>query len=410
MIVFAAVLAAGAIGFLAGRRAAPPAAAEESSHGEPSSGAGELAIEAGMQREFGMRFARAEVRALGRTIQATGSVQANESRTARIRPLARGRIDTVNVRPGDRVRAGQPLLTYDNVELGEAVGEYLAALAELRKALAETEVARRALERARSLVALGAVAEAELLRREAEHNNALATAEGRKAGAAKTEEKLHRFGLTDDEIATFEPDRGREYHRERSLSELAAPFDGVITAFDAAPGEAVGTEDELMTVADLATVWVQADVYEKDIHSVREGRPAEVVAAAYPDRVFTGVITYLSDVLDPNTRTAKVRVEVANPESLLKLGMFATVRILLPSSRPALSVPAAAVQTIEGRAAVFVRTGDDRFERRFIRPGERYGDLMEVVEGVEDGDTVVTEGSFLLKSELRRGELGHHEE
>ena len=211
-------------------------------------------------------------------------MQANGSRLAHIRALARGRIDDVYVRLGDRVRTGQRLLTYDNVELGDAIGEYLSALAELQKATAETEVSKRALERAKNLVELGAVAKAEFQRREAEYKNALATVESRKAEAAKIEEKLHRFGMTDAEIEKLDPRKGLEYHRERSHSTLTAPFAGVITQFNAAPGETVGTEDELMTVADLSTVWVQADVYEKDIHAVREGQQAEVVVASYPGR------------------------------------------------------------------------------------------------------------------------------
>ena len=320
----AVLVAAVAIAFYAGRRTVSPSpAAGEARPEEHAETSGELALTPEMQRKFGVRFANAEVRSLGETIEATGSVQANGSRLAHIRALARGRIDEVYVRLGDRVRTGQRLLTYDNVELGDAIGEYLSALAQLRKATAETEVSKRALERATNLVELGAVARAEFQRREAEHKNALATVESRKAEAAKIEEKLHRFGMTDAEIQKLGPRNDLEYHRERSHSTLTAPFAGVITQLKAAPGETVGAEDELMIVTDLSTVWVQADVYEKDIHSVREGQQAEVVVASYPGRVFSGKISYVSDVLDPNTRTAKVRVEVPNRENLLKLEMFA---------------------------------------------------------------------------------------
>lgn len=406
----AVLIAVVAIAFYAGRRTAPasPPAGEAQSAGHAET-PGELALTPEMQRKFGVRFAKAEVRALGQTIQATGSVQANGSRTAHIRALARGRIDNVYVRLGDRVQAGQRVLTYDNVELGEAIGEYLSALAELQKAAAETEVSKRALERARNLVDLGAVARAELQRREAEYKSALATIESRKAGAAKIEEKLHRFGMIDAEIGKFDPRQGLEYHRERSHSTLTAPFAGVVTQFNAAPGETVGT-DELMTVADLSTVWVQADVYEKDIHSVREGQQADVVVASYPDRIFNGKISYIGDVLDPTTRTAKVRVEVPNPQDLLKLEMFAAVRIPTADTRPALAIPAEAVQNVRGAAAAFVPAGGGRFEKRPLRLGRRSGDWVEVIEGLKAGDTVVTEGSFLLKSEAGKSELGHHEE
>jgi len=408
--VVAAVIAAVAIAFYAGRRTARPAAPAAEAHAEePSEAPGELTLTAEMRRKFNVQFATVQMRALGEIIQATGSVQANASRLARIRAIARGRIDTVYVRLGDRAKAGQRLLTYDNVELGEAIGEYLGALADLQKATAETEVARRAAERARSLVDLGAVARAEFQRRDAEYRNAVATVESRKAGAAKIEEKLHRFGMTDEEIEKLDLRQGLEYHRKRSHSTLTAPFAGVITQFAAAPGETIATEDDLMTVADLSTVWVQADLYEKDIHAAREGQQAEVVVAAYPDRVFTGKITYVSDVLDPNTRTAKVRVEVPNPQDLLKVEMFATVRIPTLGTRTALAIPANAVQNVDGTAVAFVKGEGDRFEKRALKLGQRSGGWVEIVEGLRAGETVVTEGSFLLKSEAKKADLGHEE-
>lgn len=399
-------IAAVAIAFYAGRKTAAPGEAPPEERREAG---GEPALSGEMQRKFGVQFAEVQVLRFGQAIRATGSVQPNDSRMAHIRALARGRIDDVYVRLGDRVRAGQRLLTYDNVELGDAIGEYLSALAELQKASAETEVSRRALERARNLVDLGAIARAELQRREAEHKNALATVESRKAEAAKIEEKLHRFGMTDAEIGKLDPAKGLEYHRERSHSAVTAPFAGIITRFAAAPGETVGTENELMTIADLATVWVQADVYEKDIYLVGEGQEAAVVVAAYPGRVFSGRITYISDVLDPATRTAKVRVEVPNPQNLLKLEMFATVEIPAALSRDALAVPSTAVQNLEGEPVAFVKTAAG-FEKRSLQLGGRSDGWVEVLSGLQPGETVVTEGSFLLKSEALKSELGHHEE
>ncbi len=411
-LLAAVVAAAVAAAFYIGRRTVPAPAPAGEARGEAHSDAppAALPLTPEMQRKFGVRFATAEVRSLGETIQATGSVQANGSRLAHIRALARGRIDSVYVRLGDRVRTGQRLLTYDNVELGEAIGEYLSALAQLRKATAETEVLKRALERATNLVELGAVARAEFQRREAEHKNALATVESRKAEAAKIEEKLHRFGMNDEEIGKLGPRTDVEYHRERSHSTLTAPFAGVITHLKAAPGETVGADDELMIVTDLSTVWVQADVYEKDIHSVREGQQAEVTVASYPGRVFSGRITYVGDVLDPSTRTAKVRVEAPNTEDLLKLEMFATVAIPTPARRSSLAIPANAVQNVDGSPVAFVKTAGDRFERRAVRLGQRFGDWVEVAEGLNAGDTVVTDGSFLLKSEAGKSQLGHRED
>lgn len=407
-IAFVLILMAAA--FYAGRRSAPPTAGLSSPAEESRPEREELVLAPEIQRKAGMQFAAAEIKALPQVLTATGSVQANASRLGQIRPLARGRIDAVHVRLGDRVEAGQPLVTYDNIELGDSIGAYLSALVELRKAEAAAQVSRRALDRARNLAGLGAVAAAELLRREAEYKDALAAVESRKAELARIEEKLHRFGMTDDEIAKLDPGAGLNYHRERSHSTLRAPLAGVVIQLSAVPGETAGTESTLVTVADLSTVWVQADIYERDIHLVQAGRPAEVEVASYPGRIFPGKVTYIGDSLDPVTRTAKVRVEVPNPDGKLKLEMFAVIRIPIPASRPALAVPLAAVQYIDGAPAVFVRTSPDRFEMRRIELGQRAGAWVEVLQGLEPAGTVVTEGSFLLKSEWLKSRLGHHEE
>ncbi len=407
----AGIAAAAGIGFYAGRRSSvpsgePQAARAEEAH-DPAPAAIILAPE--LEQKLGIRAVRAETRRLRRMIEATGSVGPDEARMAHLRALARGRVDEVYVRLGDRVRKGQRLLTYDNVELGEVIGEYVAALAAVEKAESEAQVAKKAAERASNLVELGAIAQAEQQRRAAEYRSALANIEGSRAAAAKVEEKLHRFGLTDDDIGKL-PRKDFDYHRQASHTTLVSPFDGTLTYLDAVPGETVDTNEVLMAVSDLSSVWVQADIYEKDIAAVHRGQAAEIAVEAYPDRVFPGRITYVSNALDPATRTAKVRAEVRNPENSLKLQMFAAVRIPAPSGRDAVVVPDAAVQQIDGQAAVFVKSGPGRYARRAVTLGRRSSGLVEISDGLRSGEAVVTEGSFVLKSELKKGELGHHEE
>jgi cobalt-zinc-cadmium efflux system membrane fusion protein len=297
---------------------------------------------------------------------------------------------------------------YDNVELGEAIGQYQSDKAELARAESEAEVDLRSLERARELFELGAVARAELERRDAEHRRARASVEIRKSELAKTEEKLHRFGLSHSEIARLEEHGDAGYHREASLSAISAPFSGVVTKCTTAAGESVGPEDELVTLSDLSTVWVLADVYEKDVASVRPPTPATLRVDAYPARIFPATVTYVSDFLDPATRTAKVRCEVANQESLLKLEMFATIFIPAPENRQAIVVPESAIQRIGEQTVAFVPSGESEYHMRVLKVGEKSNGWIEVLEGVRPGEQVVTEGSFVLKSELMKKELGHH--
>jgi cobalt-zinc-cadmium efflux system membrane fusion protein len=345
-------------------------------------------------------------RHLPTTIDVTGSVTAEDSRVAHIRPLARGLVERVWVSLGERVSRGQPLATYDNIQLGELVGEYLGAKAVLQQAEADLEVKRRVVARGRELIKLEAIARQELDVREAELKTAEASVARDQATLSRVEEQLHRFGLSDADLTKLSPTSGESPHREASHAMLRAPFDGVITRYDVAQGEVVEPEQELFTVTDLSQVWVLADIYEKDITKVRAGTDAVVRVDAYPDRAFSGRVTYLADIIDPQTRSAKARVVVANPGAALKLDMFARVSVPTADNREALLVPVAAVQTIDNQSVVFVKTGETRFERRTVELGASAGSFVEIRSGLERGDAVVGDGSFHLKTALLRERIG----
>ena len=148
------------------------------------------------------------------------------------------------------------------------------------------------------------------------------------------------------------------------------------------------------------------DVYEKDLGKVGAGTEVSITVETYPDRVFSGRLTYVGDTIDPQTRTAKVRVVVANPDNALKLDMFTKLRIPTKDRRTALTVPLRAVQTIDGQSVVFVRTSATRFERRNVVLGTTAGDSVEIVSGIAAGDSVVGAGSFYLKTAALRERIG----
>ena len=179
--------------------------------------------------------------------------------------------------------------------------------------------------------------------------------------------------------------------------------------YNAAEGEAFGPSDEVFTIADLSTAWVLADVYEKDIALIHAGQEARIVTDSYPGETFLGRITYVSDFLDPKTRTAKVRCEVPNRDGRLKLDMFATVQLPTPANRQALLVPAAAIQQVNDRPVVFVRISETEFEPRNVGLGTQSDGWVEVTGGVKKGEVVVAHGSFFLKSTLLRSQIGGEE-
>lgn len=354
----------------------------------------------------GLAMAEVVSRQLPTTIDMTGAVTAEDARVAHIRPLARGLVERVWVSLGERVSRGQPLATYDNIQLGELVGEYLGAKAVLQQAEADLDVKRRVVERGRQLITLEAIAQQELDLREAELKTAVASVARDQATVSRVEEQLHRFGLSDADLTKLSPTSGESPHREASHAVLRAPFDGVITKYDVAQGEVVEPEQELFTVTDLSQVWVLADIYEKDITKVRAGTTAVVRVDAYPDRTFNGRVTYVADLIDPRTRSAKARVVVVNPDAALKLDMFARVSVPTADARGALVVPVAAVQSIDNQPVVFVKVGDTRFERRAVELGATAGEFVEVRSGVTAGDAVVGAGSFHLKTALLRERIG----
>ncbi|MCC7240873.1 MAG: efflux RND transporter periplasmic adaptor subunit [Acidobacteria bacterium] len=402
-VTVTAVVTGTAAWLLLGPEAAGPNVAEEHA-GELPPGVVELTPDA--QKNAALGLMPVAVRPLPTTIDVTGSVAAEDARVAHIRPLARGLIERVWVSLGERVTTGQPLATYDNIQLGELVGEYLGARAVLRQAEADLDVKRRMVERGRALITLEAIAQQTLDLREAELKTAEAGVARDQAAVSRVEEQLHRFGLSDADLRQLSPTEGTSPHRDASHAVLRAPFDGVVTKYDVAQGEVAEPERELFTVTDLSSVWVLADVYEKDITKVRAGTDAVVRVDAYPDQTFAGRVTYVSDLIEPQTRSAKARVVVANPGTLLKLDMFARVSIPTAEQREGLLVPVAAVQSIDNQPVVFVQQSANRFVRRDVELGMTAGELVEIRAGVQAGDTVVGAGSFYLKTALLRERIG----
>lgn len=354
---------------------------------------------------IGLKTVNAELRPLGSQLQIAGVVGPNETRVAHIRALSTGVITGVVVRRGDRVAAGQPLLTYDNVELGQTLANYRGAVAALESARSEAEVARLAVERADRLVEIGGIAQAEHQRRRAEYAAAQANVRSSEAQLANFRQAMSRFGVSD---RSLKDDGGDAPTGARST--LRAPFAGVVLDVQAVSGETVSPDRELATLADLSTVWIQGDVYERDLSAIGEGREARAITDAYPDEPFPCRVTYVSQALDPQTRTAKLRCEAKNANGRLRLQMFARMEIPVGAARDVLAIPREAIQDIDGQTSVFVRTGDETFERRTVTLGATTSEWAEVRAGVERGARVVTTGAVMLKSRLKASEFAEEEE
>lgn len=383
-----------------------PLAAPAEQAKKPELPVGTVELDPAAQKNAGVTVVPVESRVLPATLSVTGTVTPVESRVAHVRPLARGVVEQIAVSLGVRVSRGQTLVTYDNIEMGALTGDYLTERAALRQAESDLDVKQRALARAESLVKIEAVSQQDLELRRSEVRNAQAAIASAQARISRVEEQLHRFGLSDGDLTRLSPTEGQTGHRTASHSALRAPIDGVVTRLDVASGEVVEPDRELFTIADLSSVWVLADVYEKDLSRLPQSGDVDIRVDAYPDKVFRGALTYVSDVIDPKTRTAKVRCVVPNPGGLLKLDLFATVIIPTNERKQSVVVPVAAVQQIDNQPVVFVRKTEGQFERRKVTTGQTTGGVVEILDGVRAGEQIVADGSFYLKTALLRERIG----
>ena len=403
-LILGALFVAGVITLLIFLRGKPEDPVEQPTAVDPN--VVELSPEA--QQNVGLTVMNVGDQQINQVVKTTGVVSPDQARVAHILPLARGIVEKVYVQLGDRVRGNQPLILYDNIELGELIGEHLSLLGGLEKLKAKSNVARKFLDRAETLIEAEAIAQREYELRQAEYEQAVAGVESQRAELARVEEKLHRFGLSDQDIKTL---GGSEHgiHRTASHNILRAPFGGVIVKYEVSQGELVDRGKELFTVVDTSLVWVLADLYEKDIGLVTTGGECQVTVSTYPNQVFRGSITYVSDFLDPASRTAKVRCVVPNTDRRLKLAMFATVEIPVSGGRTALAVPIAALQRMNGDTVVFIQSDQTHFEKRSVHIGVRGEEWAEVISGLQRGERAVTIGSFHLKSTLLRELIGGEE-
>ena len=314
------------------------------------------------------------------------TVQSNENELAEVTTLIRGRVVKVHVDVGQDVKKDALLAMLHSTDLGVAEGAYLKARAKLHEAAL-------AYERAKDLHEHKAVSLAELQRREAEMKTA-------RAEARETQNRLELLGVPRQEVERLD----RE-HTIKADVPLTAPFDGRVIMRNITRGEVVETNQKFFTVADLSDVWVVGNVPEKDVQYIRKDQTVDVIVSAYPHAIFPGTITYISDVLDPATRTMRLRVTVANPDRLLKPAMFATVRVYGTPTPDALTILLSAVQNGSTGKMVFVQRGPNEFEVRTVTLGPEQGEVVTVVDGLSEGERVVTKGSFVLKSEMERHKI-----
>lgn len=320
-------------------------------------------------------------------IRTTGTVQSNAYKEVPVFPIAGGIVRQINVELGNKVNRGQPLATIFSGELADAEAVYL-------KVAAEVEEHHKHHGRTIDLVEIGAASREELEQVTSMYKIA-------QANLSSARERLLLLGMSEKQVEQLRSSQ----KFPKPLIPVVSPTAGTLVGRAVNTGEVVMQGKEIFRVADLSTVWVISQIFERDFQAVNVGTSAAVTTNAYPGKKFTGRVSYIDPRVDPQTRTAQVRIELANPRQMLRLGMFVDVNFggapqTASSGQTAQVVPRSAVQTIGAKQIVYVAT--DRpgtFIQREVSVGPEADGRVPVYSGLSAGERVVTDGSFLLRAE-----------
>ena len=313
-------------------------------------------------------------------VTALGEVVADQSRYAEVAPPTAGQVVRVMVEINAAVSRGTPLAQLRSTELGRARADLLSA--EARR-----DLSRQALDRKRTLAAERIVAVREV--QEAEAASRAAEAEVRAAIAA-----MQALGVSPEDGQSAE---------DSSSFVVRSPIAGRVLDRQAVLGQYVQPSAALFTIADLSSIWVMAQAFERDAVNVTPGSIAHVTVAALPGQEFDGKVVLVGRQVDPGSRTVPVRIALGNPTGVLRPGMSANTRLeVMGQSRTILAVPAAALQRVGERWLAFIPKAQYEYEMRAVGRGRELGNDVEVVSGLKAGETVVVEGAFLLKAEAEK--------
>lgn len=351
------------------------------------------------EKNIGLETGTVSPVALINRVECNGQIQAADPSKVQVFSPAPGRIARLSVSLGQFVRQNQLLALIKSDEVGQLESELLQQIleneAELRQAAAQLELSKAAYAREQELLKEEVSSRADFEAARAQYKKDLATLSSLRiknaAGIQSFRERLSLYGVGDR--AATQVIRSRRIFPYLSIT---APHSGIVTERNANPGELLDTSKTLLTISDLSQVWVVGDVYEKDIAKVGIGQPIMVKVDSLPNQTFAGQVDFISNLLDPQTRTLLVRGVMANPGLILKPNMFARMSVEV-GRYTVLAVPQAAVQTIGDTRIAYVEVAPNTFEERRIVAGRQNERYMEIRQGLTEGETIAMSGTVGLK-------------
>ncbi|MFY9832481.1 MAG: efflux RND transporter periplasmic adaptor subunit [Methylocystis sp.] len=348
---------------------------------------GELAVDLNEKQAASIKVGKVGLASFVLERQAVGNIDFNQNMLTQVFTPYQGRIINAYPNIGDKVEKDQVLFTIDSPDLLAAESTLIAAAGVLK-------LQNRTLTRAEKMKAFGGASQQVVDQSTSDQM----TAEGALKSAR---DAVRIFGKTDEEIDKIIAERKAD---PRLI--VKSPMTGYVTTRNAAPGLFVqpGVAPPPFTVADLSTMWMFANVPESEAPDLRVGQKVKTRVAAYPDRAFDGEVTVLGPSIDPNTRRMFVRSEIADPQHLLRAGMFANFAITVNSAVNGIAVPqSAVVREGDGAMSVWITNNGRHFIRKTVKIGQIQNDLDEIVEGLQQGESIVTEGAIFLSNKLAGG-------
>jgi cobalt-zinc-cadmium efflux system membrane fusion protein len=352
------------------------------------------------QRRAGVQTDYILVQRVPRSLSVVGQVAMDEQNTSHLGIISDGRIIAVNVLPGAVVHRGQVLGSLHSHSVHETVGALIQAFAAVSRQRGAVTFAQQARDRYNHLYSIQAASLEESQRANQELQQAEQMLVDAQANVHMEREHLSELLQISPESLT--PDN--LYDKE--LIPIRSPIDGVVIARNISVGQVVDLGFNAFDITNLSTVWVTASVNQQDLALIHTGASAEILDSASPNTVSSGRVTMLGDTLDPQTRTAPVRIVVPNRGTRLRPGMFVSANIAEPATRDAVFIPEDALQDINGLQVVFVTSDGQTFQARTVNLGTRSQAKVEVVSGLRPGDRIVVSGAFMVKAEMLKGTMG----
>jgi cobalt-zinc-cadmium efflux system membrane fusion protein len=321
-------------------------------------------------------------------------VLADQDNEAQVGSLVAGRVCKVFVKVGDYVKAGEELMRVEGMEIGEIKAKYLSAKANL-------SFQEKNFERQKKLLEENIGSQKSYLESQSEYEKAAA-----EFGAERN--RIGAIGLSDREIINEKDGHDEDRCRGPATLAIKSPISGLIVERNVVIGQRIDNATNAFRIIDLKSVWVDGQMYEKDIEKVTRGSPVVFQSPALGE-AFSGTLSYVGQVIDEKTRTMTVRAEFANANGNLKPNMFGELRITAGKKSTAILIPAEALVKMENTDFVFIKKEEFTFEKRPVQTGAAQNDMVAIEKGVKEGERIVTKGAFYLKAELLKGTLGEGE-